>query len=75
LGLTTYMRRWPSFAHVHQTGLAQNLKVLGDRLLTDVEVLADLASGARLISDKAENGLAARLDQSAQDGFTTHRHG
>jgi len=69
------MRRWPSFAHVHQTGLAQNLKVLGDRLLTDVEVLADLASGARLISDKAENGLAARLDQSAQDGFTTHRHG
>jgi len=69
------MRRLPSFAHVHQTGLAQNLKVLGDRLLTDVEVLADLASGARLISDKAENGLAARLDQSAQDGFTTHRHG
>ncbi len=59
-------------SHFYQAGLGQDLEVLRDRLLADVEVLADFSCGARLVPHEAQNGLSPGLGKCAKDGFTAH---
>jgi hypothetical protein len=63
----------PVLADCDEAGLPQNLEVLGDRLLSDVEVLGDLADRARPVPDEQKHLPPARLGQRAKDGVGTHR--
>src|SRR5262245_37246293 len=57
---------------VDEAGLGEDLQVLGDRLLGDGEVLADLARRPWPVPDEAQHRLAPRLDQGAKDCLAAH---
>src|SRR5579864_3154236 len=58
----------------HKPRFGKDMKVLGHRLLADVEVLFDLAHRTRLVTDQAQHGLAPGLGEGAQNRLTAHVH-
>ena len=59
-------------SNVDQTSLSEDLQVLGNGLLCDVEMLADLARRSRLVSDQSQHRLSPGLDQRTQHRLASH---
>src|SRR5262245_54436662 len=58
--------------NVDEPGLREHLQMLGDGLLADVEVLADLVYRVRLVAHQPQDRLPAWLGQRAEDGLFAH---